>query len=69
MLPPEERFWAHYSPHNEFPLSSVGSITVYVVLFVIIYAGIKLKFFESDHAPLAVGAVDRAEVLLARVQR
>src|SRR5262249_25659226 len=58
LLPPEERFWAHYSPHNEFPLSSVSSITIYVLLFGIIYAGIKLKIFDSDSAPLSVGAVE-----------
>jgi hypothetical protein len=57
-LPPEERFWQRYSPHNEFPLSSLGSVTIYVLLIVLIIAGIKLKLFESASAPLPVGAVE-----------
>jgi hypothetical protein len=30
--PPEERFWVRYSPHHEFPLSSVSSICFYALL-------------------------------------
>ena len=30
MLPPDEEFWEKYSPHYEFPLSSVGSIALHV---------------------------------------
>jgi hypothetical protein len=29
--PPEERFWKRYSPHHEFPLSSVGSIVLHIL--------------------------------------
>jgi len=28
-LPPEERFWQHYSPHHEAPLAGVGSFTLH----------------------------------------
>lgn len=30
ILPPDEEFWEKYSPHYEFPLSSVGSIALHV---------------------------------------
>src|SRR4051794_38081251 len=30
--PPAESFWQRYSPHHEFPLSSVGSLTLHAVL-------------------------------------
>ena len=26
LIPPEEKFWQRYSPHHEFPLSTVTSI-------------------------------------------
>jgi hypothetical protein len=58
LLPPEERFWQRYSPHNEFPLSGVGSVTIYVLLAVAIIAGIKFHLFDADHSPLTVGAVE-----------
>jgi hypothetical protein len=31
LLPPEEKFWKRYSPHHEFPLSSVTSISLYIL--------------------------------------
>src|SRR5262245_56414879 len=33
-VPPDERFWKRYSPHHEFPLSTVGSIVVHALLIV-----------------------------------
>jgi hypothetical protein len=38
LAPPDEQFWDRYSPHHEFPLSSVGSIAMHVgglVLFLL----------------------------------
>lgn len=34
--PPEEQFWKHYSPHHEFPLSSVTSVALHVVALVLL---------------------------------
>lgn len=34
LLPPEEQFWIRYSPHHEFPLSSVISFTLHSVVIV-----------------------------------
>jgi hypothetical protein len=31
VLPPDEKFWQRYSPHHEFPLSSVTSICLYAL--------------------------------------
>jgi hypothetical protein len=31
LVPPEERFWKRYSPHHEFPLSSVGSVVLHIL--------------------------------------
>jgi hypothetical protein len=58
VLPPEEQFWQRYSPHNEFPLSSIGSIATYLLIGVLIVAGIKLKLFDSDRPPLDVDTVE-----------
>jgi hypothetical protein len=30
LAPPDERFWERYSPHYEFPLSSIGSIAMHI---------------------------------------
>src|SRR5438876_2516983 len=53
LLPPEERFWQRYSPHNEFPLSGIGAITIYVLLGLLMVAGIHLNPFGSKDRPLA----------------
>src|SRR6266446_3181166 len=29
LVPPEEKFWERYSPHQEMPLSGVGSFTLH----------------------------------------
>jgi hypothetical protein len=31
--PPEERFWVHYSPHGEAPLSGAGSFAIHALIF------------------------------------
>src|SRR4051794_35090684 len=31
LVPPEEKFWIRYSPHNEAPLSGVSSFAVHVL--------------------------------------
>src|SRR5262245_52595677 len=32
LTPPEERFWQRYSPHYEFPISSVSSLAIHVLI-------------------------------------
>jgi hypothetical protein len=58
ILPPEEQFWQRYSPNNEFPLSSVGSITIYLIIGVLLVACIKMKLFDTERPPLDVDAVE-----------
>ena len=39
LAPPPEKFWGKYSPHHEFPLSSIGSLALHVaglVVFVVL---------------------------------
>lgn len=31
LVPPEERFWKHYSPHQEFPLSTGSSVLLHLL--------------------------------------
>jgi hypothetical protein len=57
-MPPEERFWHRYSPHHEFPLSTVGSVLVYVFVGVLVWAVIKLSIIFSAHVPLEVATVE-----------
>src|SRR5262245_5762739 len=50
-LPPDEKFWKRYSPHHEFPLSTVVSVAIHVVLGVLIVLVFK-KFMDMDKKPL-----------------
>jgi hypothetical protein len=58
--PPEERFWKHYSPHHEFPLSVVSSFFLHILAFGfigLILAG-ALMMFVPDKAPLPVESIN-----------
>jgi hypothetical protein len=36
-LPPEEKFWQRHSPHHEFPLSSVTSVAIHIVVLILLF--------------------------------
>jgi hypothetical protein len=36
LAPPEEEFWERYSPHHEFPLSSIGSVALHIAGLVLV---------------------------------
>jgi hypothetical protein len=48
-VPPEEKFWKHYSPHHEFPLSSAASVLLHVVVFTVLIVGsiVLAKYFDK----------------------
>src|SRR5438128_1898663 len=37
--PPAEEFWQRYSPHHEFPLSSITSVTLHLFVIVLLLLG------------------------------
>jgi hypothetical protein len=53
--PPEEKFWQHYSPHHEFPLSSITSIALHVLAVVLLavvgWVLIKLGLGDENKPP------------------
>jgi hypothetical protein len=57
--PPDERFWHKYSPHFEFPLSTVGSVAVHIVIFglFVLYIAKLLRFDEKTPVPIRPMAV------------
>jgi hypothetical protein len=56
--PPEERFWQRYSPHHEFPLSSVTSIVLHG-FFAMVLVFIVTKLFSPTAAePLSLDAIE-----------
>jgi hypothetical protein len=59
LVPPEEQFWQHYSPHHEFPLSSVISVAFYALMAVGLYVAIHYlaHWFNPAHEPLPVEAI------------
>lgn len=63
LAPPDEQFWDRYSPHHEFPLSSVGSVALHIgalVLFVLalwLLSGLTL----SDKTPVPMRTITLAD--------
>src|SRR5947209_2869622 len=58
-LPPEEQFWQRYSPHQEAPLSGVGSLTLHVLGFgfLVLAALIIAKLAGDDVQSLPIDPV------------
>ncbi len=62
-LPPEERFWKKYSPHYEFPLSSVGSLVAHgiagagllLISYAFIHVGQQAQPLPMDTVVIAGG--------------
>jgi hypothetical protein len=57
--PPDERFWQKYSPRVEFPLSTVASIALHIVVFglFVIYIAKLIRFDEKTAVPIRPMAV------------
>jgi hypothetical protein len=57
--PPEEQFWKHYSPHHEFPLSSVTSVGLHVLvlLLLMLLGWVAYKLGIEDTKPPDIVAV------------
>lgn len=59
LVPPDERFWQHYSPHAEFPLSSAGSLAVHLLIVgvLILLAWLGSILYSNGNRSLPVEAV------------
>ena len=59
LVPPDEQFWVRYSPHHEFPLSSVGTVCLYAVLAVLIWVAAKfLPLLMTNSEPIPVEPIE-----------
>lgn len=59
LTPPGEQFWKRYSPHYEFPLSSLGSLAMHVA-FVAAFVGLLwllARFTISEKTPVPMHAM------------
>lgn len=57
--PPDEQFWVRYSPHHEFPLSSVGTLCLYAVLAILIWVAAKfLPLLLTNTEPIPVEPIE-----------
>jgi hypothetical protein len=54
LVPPEEKFWEKYSPHHEFPLSTVGSVALHIAAVVLFLAALWLLARMTFHDRWAV---------------
>src|SRR4051812_18787282 len=60
LVPPDEQFWQRYSPHHEFPLSTVTSAALHILVIALLLIGgwLLLKLGWTDPAsPVPVDAV------------
>jgi len=55
LLPPEERFWQRYSPYNEFPISTVGAIAIFLLSFVALIVFSQYLLKDSAAEPIELG--------------
>jgi hypothetical protein len=58
-VPPEEQFWQRYSPHYEFPLSSVTSAAIHILALIMLFLLGKYLFdkLNEQKKPLAEAGV------------
>src|SRR5947209_479398 len=58
-VPPEEQFWQRYSPHYEFPLSTVTSIALHglILALLAVVGWMVAKWAMAKQAPLPEMAV------------
>jgi hypothetical protein len=54
VAPPEEQFWQRYSPHHEFPLSTISSIAIHAFVLLMLFLLGKLLFeiLQNPSPPL-----------------
>src|SRR5436309_3549228 len=60
LVPPEEKFWKRYSPHNEAPLSGVSSFAIHVLaipLLLLVALVVSKVNDEDEKRPLPVDVV------------
>jgi hypothetical protein len=59
LAPPDEKFWERYSPHYEFPLSSVGSVAMHIAALVLFLGALYLlsRMTISDKTAVPMRAV------------
>lgn len=60
LAPPDEQFWEKYSPHYEFPLSSVGSVLMNVGALAVFLIALWLmaRSTTSDKTPIPISALN-----------
>jgi hypothetical protein len=58
-VPPEETFWKHYSPHHEFPLSTVTSIGLHflIVPLLLLIGYLAVTYLRPAEKPVDVDAI------------
>jgi hypothetical protein len=54
LTPPDEQFWVRYSPHHEFPLSSISSVALHLLLILLVFLAIWVASFVWHEDPRSV---------------
>src|SRR5437868_11522998 len=57
LVPPDEQFWKRYSPHYEFPLSSVSSFALHLLVVGLAALLCMLPIFNREDKPMELEEV------------
>jgi hypothetical protein len=55
-VPPDEQFWQRYSPHYEFPLSSVTSFAIHAIALILLFF-LGKYLFDTLNKPKSLGEI------------
>lgn len=55
VLPTEQPFWTHYSPHHEFPLSTVVSLAIHAIGFCVLVLAASALWEKTRQPPVEIG--------------
>jgi hypothetical protein len=59
MLVPDQKFWKHYSPHHELPLSTASSLLIHITGITVLIVGsiVLARLGLGDHPRVEVGEI------------
>ncbi len=57
LLPPEEQFWEKYSPHHEFPISTVSTVLLHVLMLGMLILIFRYARDQDDRGSVPVKAL------------
>jgi hypothetical protein len=58
LVPPEPQFWQHYSPHHEFPISTLISISIYIAIGLFLLLVLAMRWGAENTEPIPIDSIE-----------